>query len=70
MILHDLVGCSKHWASGYFKLSNGEIVGIDQNRIARLLMSATYYMFMHSLTASHCLFTKINKFSPVPKLLI
>ena len=34
--LHDLVGCSNHWATGDSVVSKGRIVGIDWNRIAQL----------------------------------
>ena len=34
--LRDLVGCSNHWATGDSMVSEGQFVGLDWNRIARL----------------------------------
>ena len=34
--LRDLVGCSKHWATGDSMVSKGQFVGLDRNRNARL----------------------------------
>ena len=34
--LHDLVGCSNHWATGDFMVSKGQFMGLDWNRIMRL----------------------------------
>ena len=34
--LRDLVGCLNHWATGDSMVSEGQIVGIDWDRIARL----------------------------------
>ena len=48
--LRDLVGCSNHWATGDSMVSEGQFVGLDWNRIARLhsqvLVSILFYLLL------------------------
>ena len=50
--LRDLVGCSNHWATGDSMVSEGQFVGLDWNRIARLHSQVLVSTCENSLTAS------------------
>ena len=52
--LRDLVGCSNHWATGDSMVSEGQFVGLDWNRIARLHSQVLVSTCENSLTASRC----------------
>ena len=49
--LHDLVGCSNHWATGDSMVSKGQFVGLDWNRITQL-QSCQVVTGTHELTNS------------------
>ena len=53
--LHDLVGCSNHWATGDSMVSKGQFIGLNWNRIAWLhsqVMTGTNELG-NSITLSH-----------------
>ena len=55
MTLHDLVGCSNHWATGDSMVSKGQFVGLSWNRITQLhsqVMTGTQHL-TNSTMLSH-----------------
>ena len=56
--LRDLVGCSNHWATGDSVVSKGQFMGLDWNRITRLVLQKfSKHLIYHVFVVSSLIYS-------------